>query len=301
MGQAITGVFEGGGVRGIALTGGAAAALDHAYRFDNVIGTSAGAIVSSLLAAGYRSAELRTVITDVDWPSFLSDRGTLRKNLSMVFRLGFHSGSKLESVVSRLLAAKNVRTFGDLDAGRLKVVATDLVHGRGVILPDDLPRFGHDPSRFPVARAVLMSSSVPFVFQPVKLVDRRSGETLLMADGAMASRFPAQLVPRDSSSIGFRLRHPPESHPHSDIKGPVSLATAVIGAGITAREDLPVICGPLETVVEIAVDHDSLDFNVSPARASQLFDLGYASTADQLATFSPSPRPVEPPAGLGPA
>lgn len=300
MGNAITGVFEGGGVRGIALTGAAAAALDHGYRFDQVVGTSAGAIVSSLIAAGYRPAELRDVVTNVDWPGFLGRRG-VGKNLSMIFRLGFHSGARLESVIRRILRAKGVRNFADLPNGALKVVATDLVHGRGVILPDDLERLGHDPDQFPVARAVLMSSSVPFVFQPVRLADRRRGETLMMADGAMAARFPAQLVPRDGSAIGFRLRHPPELHPHVTIKGPVSLATAVIGAGITAREDLPLMCGPLDRVVEIVVDHDSLDFEVSPSRASELFELGYSSATDQLAAISPGHLPAEPPPGSGPA
>jgi predicted acylesterase/phospholipase RssA len=48
----ITGVFEGGGVRGVALAGAAAAALDHGFRFARAVGTSAGALVGSLVAAG---------------------------------------------------------------------------------------------------------------------------------------------------------------------------------------------------------------------------------------------------------
>ena len=114
-----------------------------------------------------------------------------------------------------------------------------------------LPGMGHDPRAFPVARAVLMSSSVLFVFQSVRLTDRVSGEKLLMTDGAMTARFPAQLVRRNSSSIGFRLRPPPGHHPHHEIRGPVGSATAVIGAGISAREDLPPMCGPLDRVVEV--------------------------------------------------
>ncbi|MFQ5523371.1 MAG: patatin-like phospholipase family protein [Acidimicrobiia bacterium] len=288
-----TGVFEGGGIRGVALTGAAAAALDLGYRFDRVVGTSAGALVSSLVAAGYSSEELRQTVIDVKWPTIVGRRYSLTKNLSMILRLGFHSGNRLETILRRLLKVKRVITFSDLPLGALRVVATDLNHGRGVVLPDDLPRLGYDPLAFPVARAVLMSASVPFVFEPVRLIDRVSGEELLLADGAMAARFPVQLVPRGPSSIGFRLRLPSDLHPHRRIRGPVSLATAVIGAGITAREDLPPVCGPLDLVVEVEVDQDSLDFNISPRRAAELFDIGYEAAIDQLGS-PPGTQPLPP-------
>lgn len=300
MQETITGVFEGGGVRGIALAGAAAAALDEGYRFDQTVGTSAGAIVASLVAAGFGPRELRQAVTEVDWPR-LTRKSALRKNISMMFRLGFHSGSKLEALLRRLLGSKGVRGFGDLPEGSLMVVATDLIHGRGIVLPNDLPGLGHDPRGFSVARAVLMSSSVPFVFEPVRLADRVNGEELLMADGAMTARFPAQLVPRNPSSIGFRLRPPPDHHPHHDIKGPVSLATAVIGAGISAREDLPPLCGPLERLIEVVVEHDSLDFDVSPTQAADLFDLGYAAALNQLRALSHGLPPVVERADSAPA
>jgi|GEM_PF-6376094 len=55
----INGVFEGGGVRGIALAGAAAATLDRAYRIHRAVGTSAGALVAAFLVAGaYRKRSL---------------------------------------------------------------------------------------------------------------------------------------------------------------------------------------------------------------------------------------------------
>jgi len=128
-----------------------------------------------------------------------------------------------------------------------------------------------------------MSASVPFVFEPVRILDRINDEELLMADGAMTARFPSQLVPRDGSVIGFRLCHPAHLHHHKMINGPVSLATAVISAGITAREDLPPLCGPLQNVVEVVVDQDSLDFDVSPDQAQALFETGYQTASERLA------------------
>lgn len=58
------GVFEGGGVRGYAHLGALKACEDRGIRFDGVSGTSIGAIVAALVAAGYRSTDLYAVDQD---------------------------------------------------------------------------------------------------------------------------------------------------------------------------------------------------------------------------------------------
>src|SRR5687768_2196061 len=63
-------VFEGGGVRGTALVGAVAAAEEMGVRFRAVAGSSAGAIVGSLIAAGYSAAEMRTLLTEKDFRDF---------------------------------------------------------------------------------------------------------------------------------------------------------------------------------------------------------------------------------------
>jgi NTE family protein len=207
------------------------------------------------------------------------------KHISMILYKGVYMGHRLERAISSLLAARGVRTFGDLPAGSLRMVSTDLNHGRGIILPDSLEELGHDPQDFPVARAVMMSAAVPFVFRPVHLEDEAKGETLLMADGALTARFPVQLVPRDDSVVGFRLVQSEDFHVHRDIKGPLSLASAVIRSGITAREDLPVLCGRLARLVSVELDHDSLDFDIDRGTAAKMFEVGRASA---LASLKPA-------------
>ncbi len=49
----IDGVFEGGGVRGIAHVGAICALAEKGYEWERVAGTSAGSIIAALLAAGY--------------------------------------------------------------------------------------------------------------------------------------------------------------------------------------------------------------------------------------------------------
>lgn len=66
----IDGVFEGGGVRGIAHVGAICALNERGYSFERVAGTSAGAIIAALLAAGYSCTELKDIISTLDYYQF---------------------------------------------------------------------------------------------------------------------------------------------------------------------------------------------------------------------------------------
>ena len=94
-------VFEGGGVKGIGLVGAVAATEALGYEFINVAGTSAGAIVAALVAAGYRASELREIMQDLDYSRF-KDPGLLDrvpifgKVLSLGLEKGIYEGEFLE-------------------------------------------------------------------------------------------------------------------------------------------------------------------------------------------------------------
>src|SRR5262245_55620561 len=52
------GIFEGGGAKGLAHIGALKSAEERKIRFVGVAGSSAGAIVASMVAAGYTASEL---------------------------------------------------------------------------------------------------------------------------------------------------------------------------------------------------------------------------------------------------
>jgi NTE family protein len=54
-------VLEGGGVKGIVLVGALVALTEAGYQLNRISGTSAGAIVGSLVAAGLTGDRLRSV------------------------------------------------------------------------------------------------------------------------------------------------------------------------------------------------------------------------------------------------
>ncbi|GMQ94422.1 MAG: hypothetical protein BMS9Abin12_1912 [Acidimicrobiia bacterium] len=282
----INGVFEGGGVRGIALAGAAAATLDHGYRFHRAVGTSAGALVAALVVAGYTASELEEEVAGLDWPRLLhpapmASLPLLGKHIALMVSKGTHTTERIEAVWSQLLLRKGVRTFGDLPDGALQVIATDLTHGAGVAFPHCLPGYGQDPAAFSVARAAVMSSAVPFLFTPVPMRDRLTGEKVLFSDGAMAANYPIGVIEKDRPVFGFRLSPDGDQHVHQSIKGPYGLARAVIVSGIRARYSLPRTIEGADKVISVPVRAD-LDFSVTPREAKIVFERARSAVQEQL-------------------
>ena len=112
-------VFEGGGLKGIALVGAYSVLEERGYRPQNIAGTSAGAVVAALLAAGYTAAELRQTITECDFNS-LKDRAgedwlpLFPSIVSILKDRGIYEGQAFLEWMGGLLDKKGVRTFGDL-------------------------------------------------------------------------------------------------------------------------------------------------------------------------------------------
>ena len=57
-------VFEGGGAKGSALVGALNALQNAGHRTHRLIGTSAGSVVATLLAAGYTPTEMLAIINE---------------------------------------------------------------------------------------------------------------------------------------------------------------------------------------------------------------------------------------------
>ncbi|HAQ08722.1 MAG TPA: hypothetical protein DCR24_14880, partial [Bacillus bacterium] len=197
----IDGVFSGGGIKGFALLGACEAIEERGFKFKRLAGTSAGSLVAALLAAGYTSTEMKTLVDELDLKKFLDTRKSviptaLTKWLFVYWRLGLYKGNELEYWIREKLAARGVVTFGDLNPGSLRVIASDLTNGKILILPDDLPKYGIDPRTFPVAKAIRMSCSLPFFFEPVKLRSRIGNN--IIVDGGVLSNFPMWLFDQEN-------------------------------------------------------------------------------------------------------
>jgi NTE family protein len=196
-------VLAGGGVKGIGHVGAIAVLEEHGYdRFQRVIGTSVGALVGSLVAAGAQATELEKTLLEFDFRRLRDGAGVERvpgigKPISTLFERGIYEGDAVREWVHSELCKRDAETFAKLadvaserlaralaaDEWPLRVLTSDITRGRLVRLPDDYHEFGLAPGDQYVADAVRASLSIPIFFEPFRL-----GSSQLV-DGGMLSNY----------------------------------------------------------------------------------------------------------------
>ncbi len=299
-------VMEGGGVKGIALVGAVDALRDAGYRFKRVAGTSAGAIVGSLVAAGMPGDELATLMRQVDYRKFqdesLVDRLPLGKAMSLLAEGGVYEGDYLQNWLGEQLAQCGVRTFDDLsydDPGleltasqrfRLVVMVSDVSHGRLSRLPWDYQTYyARDPGHQMVADAVRASMSIPFFYEPVRITGSDRKESVLV-DGGMLSNFPIDVFDRGNGAprwptFGLKLSARPGSQRvRFAVRDTLSMTRAMIGTMASSHDQMHI---DEPSVIDRTIFIDtfgvsSTDFNLDRATAENLYRNGRDATAKFL-------------------
>ena len=190
--------LSGGGARGGAHVGVLKALEELDVPIDFIAGTSMGAIIGGIYAAGYNADEIGQILAEMDWTAAMSDQlhrrdQTMRKkdldaqflipyrvglnNGGVQLPLGMIQGQHLDQVIHRiLLPVQGITDFDQLPIS-FRAVATDLVTGKEVVL-----------SGGSLADALRASMSVPGAFAPVQLDDRK------LVDGGMANNLPVSVV-----------------------------------------------------------------------------------------------------------
>ncbi|WP_280768406.1 patatin-like phospholipase family protein [Salipaludibacillus daqingensis] len=289
-------VFAGGGVKALAFSGAFQELKKKNITFERVAGTSAGALTAALIKAGYEAEEMNELFSDMDLREFLDPRviGNVFPFLRWVMlyrKMGLYKGVTFEMWLEKVLSKKGVKTFGDLPEGSLKMVASDITNGRFIVLPDDLPRYGIDEKSFSVAKAVRMSASLPYFFEPVKLKNEH-GEEALIVDGGVLSNFPIWLFirkreKRERPVLGLRLSPEYDQIPPRKINNGLSFLHSMFETMRTAHDQRYVTKLHAKNIIFIPVKEvTSTHFNMSEDEKHQLILLGKQTTKDFLKTWS---------------
>jgi NTE family protein len=329
------GVFEGGGVKGIAFAGAIKAAEEAGVReWVNVAGTSAGSITASLLAVGYTAEEIKRALEKTDYRLF-ADYGLGGKYAGAAinyFRMrGLVPGEYFKKWLSERFEEKLGNpnpTFKDVVRTdlppdlteaelkrakyRLKVIASDLTSGRMLILPDHIVDYEDKSGKrfvvddFPLVDAVRMSMSFPFFFNAVTLY--RNRKPYYIVDGGLLSNFPVWLFdsgerPPKRPTWGFRLHggSGPERLPYRNITRPFwgrPLLKAMFSAAMEAwdREQLGRTTAA-RTVSIPTREVKTINFDLSKEEADNLYRWGYEETKEFFASDATQAylRRIQPP------
>jgi NTE family protein len=312
-------VLEGGGVKGIALAGAVATLADAGYRFPRIAATSAGAIVGAVLAALQRKGEplgrLTEIARTLDYRRFrdrglpgslLGPLGFLTDGLSVLVEGGAYEGDYLADWLAGVLDDLEVQTFGDLrtaDEGddgamhhrySLVVMASDISRNRLAQLPWDYADYGLDPDEQRVVDAVRASASIPYFFEPVRLVGERGTSTLV--DGGLISNYPIgtfdrldELRPR-WPTIGVRLNAlglDGGDGPVRPVRGPLNMGIALVETAIEANQAEHVLdpCNRSRSVYVDTEGISAIDFDLSEAEQEALLRAGATGARRFLDTW----------------
>lgn len=189
-------VLSGGGAKGLAHIGALKVIEEAGIRIDYIGGTSMGAIVGGMYAAGYSADELEQIVPKLGFDQYLED-AIPRKLLPFERKL-----SKDKYVISLPIKGKNIFIPGGINKGynvlnkvsrytehvnsiqdfsQLPVpfvcIATDLVNGEQVTLWE-----GYLPV------AMRASSAYPTLLTPVEMDDK------ILVDGGIVNNFPVDEV-----------------------------------------------------------------------------------------------------------
>ncbi|AOZ91476.1 patatin-like phospholipase family protein [Paenibacillus crassostreae] len=292
----INAVFEGGGVRGISLAGAVQSAEQADVVFQKLAGTSSGAIVASLLAAGYTSKEMKEIIQQMPFSSFLTRSPVFNTKyigppLRVMLKKGLYSGEALEQWIRRILMKKNISKFSDLPSGKLQIIASDITNGRILIIPDGLREYGINPDTFEIAKAIRMSTSIPYFFDPVMLRLRGtaargksfSEQFIYIVDGGLLSNFPLWLFDNDKSTttglsiptIGFQMVGKNEGVPRR-IRGPFSMLQAMVETMLSAHDERYIEQDKSFRTIKIpTLGVTTTNFHITKEESMSLFASGY--------------------------
>lgn len=207
---------------GLALGGGAARGFAHIGAIkvleangivpDLVCGTSAGSVIGALYATGYSGYQLHELALKMDegeiadWAlPFLGQYG------------GVIKGEALQNYVNRMVRNKPIEQL----ARPLGIVATELQTGKAIVF-----RRGN------TGMAVRASSSVPGVFQPVRIAGKD------YVDGGLVAPVPVRLTREMGADfvIAIDISTRPSEQQVSGTVGTILQTTAIMGQAIKQQE-----------------------------------------------------------------
>lgn len=240
--------LSGGGARGMAHIGVLAGLELNGIFPDVILGTSAGAIIGVLYAAGYGPEEILEV--------------TKKSNLNRIFRpamslRGWSNQRHLEDQLKKYVEFERIE---DLPK-KFLLGLTNLNSGKHEVW-----------SNGPLYKAVLASSAVPGVFQTVEIDDQ------LYLDGGVMNNMPAENIRSDCDFLIGSNVVTKDLKTNKDLGNVKSILSRVFEISLWYRSRLD------DDHCDLVIEPKGLNafhvFNFS--KAQEMYELGLRSTLGQI-------------------
>ena len=230
--------LSGGGAKGLAHIGILKAIDSAGLKIDYITGTSMGATLGALYAAGYTGKEIEQIVKNTDWDILFSNLIPLQVlsmeekdqysryavelpfiNNKIRLQTGLIKGQELNLKFSELFFhVYNVRDFNKLYIP-FQCMATNLENGDLVVLDS-----GH------ISTAISATTAIPSIFSAVTINDKK------LVDGGLVRNFPVKNVRQMGADIVIG----------SNVSG-----------GLTPKEK---INSPIDVILQMAFFREAGDF-----------------------------------------
>ncbi len=167
--------LAGGGIRGIAHAGVLKALEDNRIKVEAIAGTSAGSIVATLYAMGYKPYYIYVLfkkyaqeIINIGNAPIINGIGSLVKRKKIGIS-GLNDGTLMEKMFNELALRKGVRVIGDIKRMPLVISTVDIAEAKEYILTNYAQRDNYCDNyitEIGIGKAVRASSSFPAFFCP---------------------------------------------------------------------------------------------------------------------------------------
>jgi NTE family protein len=231
--------LEGGGAFGLAHIGVLEWFEAHHIPVDSIAGTSMGALIAGLYAAGKTPAELRTLTHEIDWDLVLGGTTPYRNltfrrredlraypnsfliGLRHGVRLppGLNAGQQITLLMDReTLAYSEIKTFDELPIP-FRCVATELVSGKPRVFADG-----------PLAEALRATMSIPGFFTPIRVGEH------VYTDGGIVNNLPSDVVRQMGADVVIAVHLRERDLGAEDIQSMFQVLGRTLDLAVTANE-----------------------------------------------------------------
>jgi predicted acylesterase/phospholipase RssA len=236
-------VLSGGGARGLSQIGVLKALDEAGISPDLIVGTSMGAIVGSLYAAGFSPDSIQSFARFIDWNDIFSNSAKrnrlfvsqksepvnylfevrLNDRLEPIPPSSISRGQTFYELLGPLLAPAQFHAHLDFDSLHipLRIVTTDLLTGNRVVL-----------SSGSLAEAIRASCGVPLAFSPIPK------DSMLLMDGGLASNIPVDVANDEHAALIVAVDVTSPLWIRDDLENPVRLMDQVVAIGVKHQKEM---------------------------------------------------------------
>lgn len=229
-------VLSGGGARGISQIGVLRELENQNIKIDYIVGTSMGAVIGGLYAAGYTPDEIEDIIVNANWDELLTTSNFYNRDKMFIDQKKYYdrklinlrfddfkfqtpqaisNGYRFSEFLQEKILMSDYAFENDFDKLKIpfRAVAMDIVSGNPYIFKNG-----------DLQTAMRASTTVPLRFTPIEL------DSMILIDGGPVANIPVvQAIAEFNPKIIIAVNTTSEIYTYSDLDNPMNIADQVVG------------------------------------------------------------------------